>query len=240
MSFNRRAETQVVRPPGTRSSRSTSTVSMLSTGIPSLDDVLGGGLPLGSVLVVLTPDPNTAYAELVQRHFVAQGIASGQGVCILDDSAIEFASGCMWMPNTQTTTPGSQEVDETTPDNHGGSGVKIAWRYEHMKKFQTSVDYTESVSFCSPIATTFFHKRSSRSKADAYCLPLDLTCRIPEQVVSAAIASDRLRCLPVLRPVQATAVEAALTQLDNALCEMEQTIRYTILPSSMIIPEIII
>jgi elongator complex protein 4 len=143
MSFKRRAQPQNERLPGTRPSRSTSTVSILSTGISSLDDVLGGGLPLGSVLVVLTPDPNTTYAELVQRHFVTQGIASRQGVCILDDSAIEFASGCVWMSSTDSSTQGPQEVDETTTENEGAPGVKIAWRYEHMKKFQTSVDYTE-------------------------------------------------------------------------------------------------
>ena len=147
MSFRRRTQTQIVRPSGTRPSRSTSTVSILSTGIPSLDDVLGGGVPLGSVLVVLAPDPNTTYAELVQRHFVSQGIASGQIVCILDDSPNEFASSCMWVPSTETSTQGSQETDETATEPEGGSGVKIAWRYENMRKFQTSVNYTESVSF---------------------------------------------------------------------------------------------
>ena len=160
MSFKRRTQTQSARPSGTRPSPSASTVSILSTGIPSLDDVLGGGVPLGSVLVVLAPDLHTTYGELVQRHFVSQGIASEQSVCILDDSPMEFASSCMWVSSTGTsTTLGSQDPDETTTEPDGVSGVKIAWRYEKMKKFQTSVDYTESVSFGFQVSRTLFTTR---------------------------------------------------------------------------------
>ncbi|KAF8517833.1 Elongator complex protein 4 [Gautieria morchelliformis] len=205
MSFKRRVQTQIVRPTGTRPSRSTSTVSTLSTGIPSFDDVLGGGLPLGSVLVVLAPDPNTSYAELVQRHFVSQGLASGQSVCILDNSALEFASSCMWVPSTEPSTKGPQELDEIATETDAASGVKIAWRYENMKKFQTSVDYR------------------SQSQEDAYCHPLSLTCRIPEQIVNTAVSSKRLYCRPVSPSIRANAVESAMAQLEAVLSEMEQS-----------------
>ena len=221
-SFKRRGQISVTQPSGTRSSPSASTISILSTGIPSLDDVLGGGLPLGSVLVVLAPDPNTTYGDLVQRHFVAQGIASAQSVCILDDSAIKIASSCMWMPSTGASLQSSQEVEEAMPEN-GGLGVKIAWRYESMKKFQTSVDYTGSVS-CFHVAK-IVSQSLSRSQGDPYCHPLDLTCHLPEEVMNAAVALKRLRCLPVIPLVHMNGMESAMSQLDDVLSDMEQTTR---------------
>jgi elongator complex protein 4 len=139
-SFKRRGQfAQTANIPGTRSSPSSPSVLTVSTGIPSLDDLLGGGLPLGCVLVLMAPDPHTAYGELVQRHFVAQGLASSQNVCILDDTAMDLAANCMWMHSTGTPGQASHEPDEGATGDGEKSEVKIAWRYENMKKFQTSV-----------------------------------------------------------------------------------------------------
>lgn len=137
-SFKRRVQpTQAAHLPGTKPSLSAHSVLTISTGIPSLDDVLGGGLPLGHVLVILAPDPHTAYGELLQRHFVAQGLASGQNIYILDDYAMDLAINCMW------TQPNKTLLDEVDSERDSGelesSAVKIAWRYENMRKFQTSV-----------------------------------------------------------------------------------------------------
>lgn len=135
-------------PPGTRSSANSPSVAYLSSGIASLDDVLGGGLPLGSVIVVLAPDMHSAWGTLLQRYFIAQGIALNQPVAIVSEphNASILVNGCMWLPaaNSGNVTPennGAADEDEMTGS---GERIKIAWRYERMQRFQTTVATTFS------------------------------------------------------------------------------------------------
>jgi elongator complex protein 4 len=140
-------------PPGTRASANSPTVAYLSSGIASLDDVLGGGIPLGSVIVILAPDVHSAWGTLLQRYFIAQGIVLNQHVAIVSKShdASELVKGCMWLPASSSassgnTTSGSGETADDLEDEAIGSEdkIKIAWRYEKMQQFQTTVGTTFS------------------------------------------------------------------------------------------------
>lgn len=137
--------------PGTRLSPSSLPTTITSTGIPSLDDILGGGLPLSCSSLILAPDIHSAYGELVQKYFVAQGIACGQRVCVVDDLPQCFLDEVMWFPGTSNQTPVRHNVIEEEEDEKAGQyddKIKIAWRYEQMKKFQTTVSSSTSyVSF---------------------------------------------------------------------------------------------
>lgn len=172
MSFKRRIPPDHANsPPGTRISPSSPSTVLISTGIPSLDDVLGGGLPLSCSSVVLAPDHHSAYGDLVQKYFVSQGIACGQQVCIVDDDGLSFARGCMW-----TSVVNNEEDDGRSAQND--ERIKIAWRYEKMKMFQTTV-------------------ASGRSSKDDYCHTFDLSSRIPESVMQDASDTNRLIILGV-------------------------------------------
>ncbi|KAG1715633.1 hypothetical protein ID866_1515 [Astraeus odoratus] len=175
MSFKRRAPSkQVTLPPGTRVSPSSPSTILVSTGIPSLDDILGGGLPLTCSLAILAPDHHSAYGELVQKYFVSQGIACGQRVCIIDDDALSFTKECMWTTTGSSTAsehPANDEEDEKSAQSD--ERIKIAWRYEGMKKFQTTVP-------------------SDSSSTDDYCHTFDLTRRIPVSVIQDACSAQRV------------------------------------------------
>ena len=137
-SFKRRVPSrQVALPPGTRTCPISTSTVLTSSGIPSLDDILGGGMPLSCSLTVLAPDPQSAYGELVQKYFIAQGIASGHTVCIVHEDALSFAKECMWMPASSSNgpTPTLDEDDAVQSEEK----IKIAWRYEQMRKFETTV-----------------------------------------------------------------------------------------------------
>lgn len=137
-SFKRRTPSnQVALPPGTRTCPISISTVLTSSGIPSLDDILGGGIPLSCSLAVLAPDSHSAYGELVQKYFVAQGIASGHKVCIVHEDALSFAKECMWMPTSSSNDP-MPTLDEDDAVQSGGK-IKIAWRYEQLKKFETTV-----------------------------------------------------------------------------------------------------
>lgn len=140
-SFKRRASsTQPPPPSGTRISPGSSSTITTSTGIPSLDDILGGGLPLSCSLLVLAPDTHSAYGELVQKYFISQGLVSGHKLCVVDDDARDILAECMWVPGgapSASTNAAEDEEDEKAAQHD--TKIKIAWRYEQMKQFQTTV-----------------------------------------------------------------------------------------------------
>jgi elongator complex protein 4 len=147
-SFKRKTTSkQPSLPLGTRVSPSSLATTITSTGIPSLDDILGGGLPLSCSLLVLAPDSHSAYGELVQKYFVAQGLACGQRVCLIDDDAVEFVCESMWTlsgSNQASVKPSVVEDEEDEKANQHDDKIKIAWRYEQMKQFQTTVPSSTS------------------------------------------------------------------------------------------------
>lgn len=145
-SFKRKTSSHVSNPNGTRAIPGPVSTFVTSTGVPSLDDILGGGLPLTCSLLVLASDLHTAYGELIQKYFIAQGLASSQTVCVLDDNAEQFVSECMWMPgqgtpaqNMEQPTNKQAEAEEDESSMNHDAKIKIAWRYEQMKQFQTTV-----------------------------------------------------------------------------------------------------
>lgn len=141
--FKRKASTRTVGPgllAGTRASPFSSSTILTSSGIASLDDILGGGLPLSCSLLVTAPDTHSSYGELVQKYFISQGLASGQKVCVIDEEPGRFVSECMWLSNGTSscdtmTAEDNRDSNETDQD----ATIEIAWRYEHLKQIQTTV-----------------------------------------------------------------------------------------------------
>lgn len=77
--------------PGTRRSTNTSSI-LTSTGIASLDGILGGGVPLQTVMMV-REDRLTGYARLMLKYWICQGLASGgQHVFVAAAAAASSAS----------------------------------------------------------------------------------------------------------------------------------------------------
>ena len=138
-SFKRKVVSkQTVIPTGAKYLPGSSSVFITSTGIPSLDDILGGGLPLTCSQLILAPDTHSEYGELVQKYFISQGLASGQQLCVVHDQPREFVEGCMWTPAFAASSMTVADDEEDKPQGQD-SKIKIAWRYEQMKQFQTTV-----------------------------------------------------------------------------------------------------
>ncbi|KAG9222987.1 hypothetical protein CCMSSC00406_0000324 [Pleurotus cornucopiae] len=172
-SFKRKVSAKQAAPfPGTRTYLSS---TITSTGIPSLDDILGGGLPLSCSSVILAPDPHSAYGELVQKYAIAQGLAWDHRVCVVDGDPDAFVRGCMWLPPTyEYAKPTSADTDEgDDAGNDGQDTIKIAWRYKQMKQFSTTVP-------------------ADVKDSEQFCHTMDLTHRIPESIVAKATKNGTL------------------------------------------------
>ncbi|KAH8120391.1 PAXNEB-domain-containing protein, partial [Phellopilus nigrolimitatus] len=170
-SFKRKTGLSSQKPPaGTRTSPALSTIYLTSSGIPSLDDVLGGGIQLGTSLLLLNPDPHSAHTELVQKYFIAQGLACDQEVYVFDPQGKDLVESCMWIPSANMAPP---VLDEDDAMNGSEEKVKIAWRYERMQKFKTTVS-------------------SHLLDQEDYCRPFDLSSRIPIAIVENFLNAERL------------------------------------------------
>jgi elongator complex protein 4 len=105
----------------------------------------------------------------------------------------------MWTPGNFTSTPSGVPTDEDDEvANQREDKIKIAWRYEQMKRFQTTIpsSSTPYVSFSDMISGKGQLTRNTRS-AEEYCRAFDLTCQIPAPTIEGALASKRLICVTV-------------------------------------------
>jgi elongator complex protein 4 len=162
-SFKRKAVSKQTDIPAGSKHLPGSSGFITSTGIPSLDDILGGGLPLGCSQLILAPDMHSGYGELVQKYFVSQGLASGQDVCVVHQHPREFVEGCMWTPGGPST---GAALDDEEEKQNADSKVKIAWRYEQMKQFQTTITSDQYVR-------SLFHRASVEAAALSFLADLE-------------------------------------------------------------------
>lgn len=90
----------------------------------------------------MAPDYHSSYGDLIQKYFIAQGIKAGHHLCIIGDNAEAFVKDVMWIPRS-TNAPTDAKDEEQLGDQEGQK-IKIAWRYEQMKPFQTTVSSSPS------------------------------------------------------------------------------------------------
>lgn len=151
MSFRKRnADQQPKLPQGSRLSAYNGQL-LISTGVRSLDDILGGGLPVGTVLLI-REDRATTYAQLLLKYFLAQGLASGHHCALAsrDEDANEMLKGLMWLATSEAPGDDDDQHDEAAKSaarsGADSDRLKIAWRYSHLKKFETSVRAGKKIS----------------------------------------------------------------------------------------------
>ncbi|KAF7728843.1 Elongator subunit elp4 [Apophysomyces ossiformis] len=194
MSFKRRnVDQQPKLPPGSRLSAYNGQL-LISTGVPSLDDILGGGLPVGTVLLV-KEDRATSYAQLLLKYFLAQGIASGHNCALAsrDDDPEELLRNLMWLANAAEPDD-DDDVEATKASRSDNDRMKIAWRYSHLKKFGSSIRASSptttttatSTKTTTPTTETTTTPKPASTDPPPYCSLFDLTKRIPQDILDEA------------------------------------------------------
>ncbi|CEG74524.1 hypothetical protein RMATCC62417_09720 [Rhizopus microsporus] len=183
MSFKKRnAEQQPKLPPGSRLSAYNGQL-LISTGVPSLDDILGGGQPVGTIMLI-KEDRATTYAQLLLKYFIAQGIASGHHCAIAsrDEDPEEMVKTLMWLSNSE------KEDDEDIKGSQAegeSDRMKIAWRYSHLKRLEGDVKSKPA----SPVTHVIEQQDKNTEEPKPYCSQFDLTKRIPKEVIEQAKTS---------------------------------------------------
>ncbi|XP_029173437.1 elongator complex protein 4 [Nylanderia fulva] len=116
--------------PGTKPSIKNAQL-LISTGIPSLDNIIGGGLPIGSILLI-EEDKYGLYAKTALKYFMAEGVVTSQPVLVASQDVqpsqlVSDLPAVIKDSDLHAKTVGN--IDEQ---------MKIAWRYQNMKVVDSS------------------------------------------------------------------------------------------------------
>ncbi|XP_034868408.1 elongator complex protein 4 [Mirounga leonina] len=111
---------------------------LVSTGLPALDQLLGGGLAVGTVLLI-EEDKYNIYSSLLFKYFLAEGIINGHTLLVA--SAKEDPADILQeLPAPLLDDNYKKDFDEDvcnpqTPDSN--IKMKIAWRYQLLPKIES-------------------------------------------------------------------------------------------------------
>ncbi|XP_053418839.1 elongator complex protein 4 isoform X2 [Nycticebus coucang] len=110
---------------------------LVSTGLPALDQLLGGGLAVGTVLLI-EEDKYNIYSPLLFKYFLAEGIINGHTVLVA--SAKEDPADILQeLPAPLLDDNCRKELNEDVYDHKTpefNSKMKIAWRYQMLPKME--------------------------------------------------------------------------------------------------------
>lgn len=100
-----------------------------SCGNPSLDHIIGGGLPIGAIMMV-EEDKFVTYSKVLTKYYLAEGVFSGHSIFLgsLDDDPTELLK--------KLPIPVEEAETRVPPGNSPASGedMRIAWRYNSLPK----------------------------------------------------------------------------------------------------------
>lgn len=144
-SFQKKGKTKVVSLPGTRPSIHNSQL-LLSSGIPSLDYLIGGGLPVGTILLI-EQDKYDVYSKLFLKYYLAEGV--------MNNHMLMLASLDRPPKVIMEDLPASTDTEPCgDPKSASDKQMTIAWRYQnqvsqptsfHNNRFGHNYDLTKSM-----------------------------------------------------------------------------------------------
>lgn len=188
MSFKKRNVDQQPKLPGGSRLSAYNGQLLISTGVPSLDDILGGGQPVGTIMLI-KEDRATTYAQLLLKYYIAQGIASGHHVAVTsrDEDPEEMLKTLMWLANSGDSNDDDDEKTKNARTDAESDRMKIAWRYSHLKRFETGVKAKPASPVVAPVVNKIEQQPTTAvEEPKPYCSQFDLTKRVPAEVLQEA------------------------------------------------------
>lgn len=120
-------------PQGTKASLNNNQL-LISSGCPSLDTLLGGGLTVGS-LVLLEEDVHGSNADILRKYFIAEGVACQQSVYL---ASVDTYTDKFLKTVPIAVNDGKSKAFEANNSKDDDS-LQIAWRYQNKPKVQQSL-----------------------------------------------------------------------------------------------------
>lgn len=130
-SFQKKSRVKTPQIPGTKPSLHNNQL-LISGGIPSLDNLIGGGFAVGTV-VLIEEDRYGSYSKTMLKYFLAEGVMNKHEL-FLCSSDMKPQAILNELPGPLVDDPVTQigQITERSDD------MKIAWRYQNLPQVQSS------------------------------------------------------------------------------------------------------
>ncbi|XP_078163141.1 elongator complex protein 4-like [Carex rostrata] len=112
--------------------------AFVSSGIPDLDRILGGGFLVGSLVMVME-DGDAPHHLLLLRNFMSQGIVHGQSLLFAGPTT-DPRSFLGTLPSPVVQKEGVKIKHDTSDVQDKEKGLRIAWQYKKYFGEQNTVD----------------------------------------------------------------------------------------------------
>ncbi|KAK4883015.1 hypothetical protein RN001_006334 [Aquatica leii] len=122
----------VLNIPGTKPNIQNSQL-LTSSGIPSLDELLGGGIPVGTVFLI-EEDQQGTYAKIILKYFLAEGIVNEHSTFIASQDT-STDNIMQELPDVISFDP-EPDISNTSDDTK----MKIAFRYQNLPTGERELD----------------------------------------------------------------------------------------------------
>ncbi|XP_072321218.1 elongator complex protein 4 [Eucyclogobius newberryi] len=181
-SFQKKTRSKLLSIPGTRPSVQNGQL-LVSTGVTSLDFLLGGGLAVGSVLLI-EEDRYDSYSRMILKYFLAEGVVCQHELFLAsaqdspDDILQELPSPIM----DDVAIPKPLEHPRRPSDPQDNlDAMKIAWRYQNLPKVQSTLTSSSRFGHYYDVSKTMEAEIRQAAKCHCFYLPDHLNQTAPSQ-----------------------------------------------------------
>ncbi|XP_010874461.2 elongator complex protein 4 isoform X2 [Esox lucius] len=169
-SFQKKSRSKLVSIPGTRPSVQNGQL-IVSTGVTSLDYVIGGGLAVGTLLLI--EDRYDSYSRMLLKYFLAEGVVCGHELYVA--SAQDHPSDIIQeLPSPildDIASPKPVESQTKPCDPEGPDTMSIAWRYQNLPKVQTALASSSRFGHYYDVSKTMDPEICQAARCHGFYLP---------------------------------------------------------------------
>uniref|UniRef100_A0A672FKW5 Elongator complex protein 4 n=1 Tax=Salarias fasciatus TaxID=181472 RepID=A0A672FKW5_SALFA len=171
-SFQKKTRSRLISIPGTRPSVQNGQL-LVSTGVTSLDYLLGGGLAVGTVLLI-EEDRYDSYSRMILKYFLAEGVVCQHKLFVAsaqdnpEDILQELPSPIL----DDVAIPKVVEQPRLPCEPQDRlDAMKIAWRYQNLPKVQSALASSSRFGHYYDVSKTMEPEIRQAAKCHRFYLP---------------------------------------------------------------------